>query len=460
MIAPLETIAQFSATRIVDCLLEGTLIGLFAALVLRMSRRQSSGTRFAVWFAALMAIATMPLLSHALWAEGAITPARSAVQPMVTLPVLWAVYLFALWAGVATWGLMRVGMGIWHLRRVRGCCLAVDVAQLDPVLRETMERNQGARRVVLCTSEQVQVPTAVGLFEPAVVIPHWLLEELSPEELNQVLLHELAHLQRWDDWTNLAQQVVKALLFFHPAVWWIERRVSLEREMACDDAVLAETAKPRAYAECLTRLAEKTLIRRTLALAQGVLGRVHQTSLRVAQILDANRPQSTKRIWRPAVTLIAGFAIACAVGVSRVPRPIAFEDLAPSRTPMIASSVPVVDSSVSKMPRVSATPAKFVPRVQRPRVVPAKHKVVVPALSQPTESLETAFFMEAGWMQPSMVDLMDSGANSAASTEMIVLVVEHQDTAPGQPMFQIQVLRFTLAYPVHTVSQQVPTKKT
>ena len=94
--------------------------------------------------------------------------------------------------------------------------------------------------------------------KPVVVVPGWVMQELSADELNQILLHELAHLRRWDDWTNLAQKVVKALFFFHPAVWWIEKRVSLEREMACDDAVIAETASPRAYAECLTHLAERT----------------------------------------------------------------------------------------------------------------------------------------------------------------------------------------------------------
>jgi len=67
------------------------------------------------------------------------------------------------------------------------------------------------------------------------------------------LLHEFAHLGRWDDWTNLAQKLVRTIFFFHPAVWWIEKRLSLEREMACDDVVLAETQNPRAYAECLSR---------------------------------------------------------------------------------------------------------------------------------------------------------------------------------------------------------------
>jgi len=78
------------------------------------------------------------------------------------------------------------------------------------------------------------VPTAIGFFQPAVIVPAWTLRELSAEELHSVLLHELAHLRRWDDWTNLAQELVGALFFFHPAVWRIGSRLSLEREMACD----------------------------------------------------------------------------------------------------------------------------------------------------------------------------------------------------------------------------------
>src|SRR6202011_3024466 len=97
---------------------------------------------------------------------------------------------------------------------------------------------------------------------PLVVIPAWARQELSTTELQAILLHELAHLRRWDDWTNLVQKIVGALLFFHPAVWWIEQRLSLEREMACDDVVLAETVSPRGYAECLLSLAEKSLLRR------------------------------------------------------------------------------------------------------------------------------------------------------------------------------------------------------
>ncbi len=153
------------------------------------------------------------------------------------------------------------------------------------------------------------------------------MQELSPDELNQILLHELAHLRRWDDWTNLAQKIVKALFFFHPAVWWIEKQVSLEREMACDDAVLAETASPRAYAECLAHLAEKTLIQRSLALAQAALGKIRQTSLRVAQILDANRPTGNGRVVEARRLARGRFRRRSALSVFQgLPRLIAFSD--------------------------------------------------------------------------------------------------------------------------------------
>src|SRR5262249_41116238 len=159
------------------------------------------------------------------------------------------------------WYLLRIGVGLWHMRVLRKSCVPIDLASLDSAPRATLESVQATRPVRLCVSDSVHVPTAIGLFSPVVILPPWVIEDMSPGEVNQLLLHEIAHLRRWDDWTNLAQKVVKALFFFHPAVWWIETKVSLEREMACDDAVLAETAKPRAYAECLAHLAEKTLIR-------------------------------------------------------------------------------------------------------------------------------------------------------------------------------------------------------
>jgi beta-lactamase regulating signal transducer with metallopeptidase domain len=393
-----RAIAQMSAARIVDCLVEGTLVAAFAGLVLRMARRWNSGARFAVWFSALMAMAALPLLAGAEWNGAGTSLTTLAQRPEITLPGSWALWLFGAWAGVAAVGVARVGVGLWRLRALRRSCVAVDAAGLDPELRRTLSCQAGSRPAALCVSGQVSVPTVIGFVNPAVVIPRWLLQELSPSELQQILLHELAHLQRWDDWTNLAQKILKALLFFHPAVWWIEKQLSLEREMACDDAVVAETANPRAYAECLTHLAEKSFVRRSLALAQAALGRIRQTSLRVAQILDADRPSVPTHSWKPAVLLVAGFAVACATGISRAPRLVGFEDSFPkvAQVASVASepnialpsnvflasyspAIPqarVAESGIafhSVKDQAVKDPVKAKFRTSQPRVIPAKN---------------------------------------------------------------------------------------
>lgn len=320
----LDAIVQTSAAQMVDCLVGGTLLAMFAGLVSQVARRRNSSEKFAVWFFALVGIAVLPLLGGA-WRSHA-GSLLAAQKPAITLSGSWAWYLFLAWAVIAAWLLMAVGRGVWHLRVLRRSCVEVDSTELGPLLQATLARRQTGRAVALCTSDRVHVPTAIGLMNPAIILPRWVMQELPAEELNQILLHELAHLRRWDDWTNLVQKIVRALFFFHPAVWWIERKVSLEREMACDDAVIAETAKPRAYAECLAHLAEKTLIQRSVALAQAAVGKIRQTSLRVAQILDVNRPKSSASTWRPAVALVASLGIAAVAGVSSGPRLIAFGD--------------------------------------------------------------------------------------------------------------------------------------
>jgi beta-lactamase regulating signal transducer with metallopeptidase domain len=323
MIATLNALARMSAESMLNCMLEGIAIGLFAWILLRVVGRRNSSTRFAVWFFALLAIAALPILGVA-----ASSARAGSAGSAITVPGSWALVIFFAWALIAGVALLRVGIGLWQLRKLRRSCSIIDSATLDPVLRATLQAFQPIRRVTLCQSDCLRVPTAIGFLKPVVVIPTWALHELSTAELNSILIHELAHLRRRDDWTNLAQQVLKALLFFHPAVWWIENKLALEREMACDDAVLAETANPKGYAKCLISVAEKSFMRRGLALAQAAVNRVRQTSLRVSQILDVNRSSAT-RVWKPALYSVAAFFIACLVSLSHAPELVAFKDQTP-----------------------------------------------------------------------------------------------------------------------------------
>jgi beta-lactamase regulating signal transducer with metallopeptidase domain len=331
----LHFVAQLSVERLANCLAQGTLIALFAWLLLRMIGRRNSGTRFAVWFCALLAIAAVPFVE---FSPGP-SAAAHAVRAAITMPRAWSLYLFGAWATIALFGLARVALGLWHLQYIRKTCKPVDLATLNPSIAQTLSDFRAVRSVELSVSEDLRVPTAVGFFKPSVVLPTWALAELSSAELNAVLLHELAHLRRWDDWTNLAQKVLRAVFFFHPAVWFVENRLSLEREMACDDLVLSQTVNPRAYAECLVSLAEKNFLQRGLALAQAAVGRMRQTSLRVLQILDAGRSKSLG-IWKPAPWVVAGFSVVCLLGAEHAPRLVAFSD----------PSAPHIDSSIAGIP--------------------------------------------------------------------------------------------------------------
>jgi hypothetical protein len=201
-------------------------------------------------------------------------------------------------------------------------------------LRQMFEEIRLIRPLAICRSSAVTVPTAIGFFKPAILVPEWVLQELSAEELKIILLHEGAHLRRWDDWTNLAQKIVRTIFFFHPAVWWIEKRLSLEREMACDDLVLATAANSRAYAECLLTLAEKSIMRRGLAMAQAAVSHAREISLRLAQILDVNRPNAT-RVLKPVLGVMTLFGALCLIVLPGVPKLVVFEN---GPAPVLASA--------------------------------------------------------------------------------------------------------------------------
>ena len=330
MISPmhLHAIAEGSAAGILTCLAEGAVIVLFAWILLRVFGPQNSGTRFAVWFSALLAIAFLPLVERS--QSGAANSASPGTgHSLITISGSWALVIFGCWGLLTAVGLMRVAIGFIKLRRLRQSCKAIDPDSVDSVLNDAVRESGHSRKVRICTSDELRVPTAIGFLQPVVILPTWAVKELSTSELKAVLLHELAHLRRWDDWTNLVQKILHAALFFHPAVWWIEGRLSLEREMACDDIVLAHTENPQDYAQCLLAVAEKSFERRGLSLAQAAVNRMRQTSLRVSQILDANRP-GRSRSWRPFSALLGTFALLSFIVAPRFPQLVSFRDKTPT----------------------------------------------------------------------------------------------------------------------------------
>src|SRR6266700_6307810 len=326
-LADLHWLASAVAERLLYSMGEGMVLAVVVWAWLRLVPRRNSQTRFVVWFATLLAIAILPLPGASLLGGGLLSgsgeTSGAPEHALITVSGTWAVYIFLGWMVIALARLAQVIAAVWQLRKLRSRCELIDPRILGPDAENLIEECRRVRGASIVVSCSVDVPTAVGFFSPVVILPAWLAEETDPEGLRYIVLHELAHLRRHDDWTNLAQKIVKAFLFFHPGVWWIERRLSLDREMACDDAVLAQSGTPKGYAQCLARVAQKSFLRRQLALAQAAVSRMRQLSLRVAQILDVQRPRTTQ-LWKPAIPLVTVMAVLCAFSAPHLPQLVGF----------------------------------------------------------------------------------------------------------------------------------------
>jgi beta-lactamase regulating signal transducer with metallopeptidase domain len=308
-----EAFARLAAGQAVNCLLIGIAVAVLASLLLRFMARESSASRFAILYASLLVIVALVF-----WRGASAGNDPVSARAAITVSGKWATYLVAAWAAIALFGIARIARGLARLQRLRRSFVPLDHESVEPDFR-------GSRPATIYVSSQVRVPTALGFFRPAVVLPRWALNELSPEELRAAVLHELAHIDRWDDWTNLLQKIVRAVLFFHPAVWWIDSRLAIERELSCDDMVLVQSPNPRTYAECLVSLAEKSLLRRPLALAQAAVGKLKQTTLRVGRILNG-RARKNGNAWKPALYAFGALSMLGFVAVEHAPRLIGFSD--------------------------------------------------------------------------------------------------------------------------------------
>ena len=180
------------------------------------------------------------------------------------------------------------------------------VAEVPEAVRATLarvaERVRLTRPVLLLQSAAVAVPTALGTLRPMILLPVAALTGLSPEALEAVLAHELAHIRRHDYLINLLQTAAETLLFYHPGVWWVSHRIRVERENCCDDLAVRATGDARAYARALVGLEEmrSALPRLAVAATGGTLWN------RVQRLLPAPpSPAEGASRWLAAVLALA-----------------------------------------------------------------------------------------------------------------------------------------------------------
>ena len=419
--------AEFAFAVLCNSLWQAPLIALITAGVLRIARGASASTRYAAWMIALTAVVVVPIVTTFITlprnapapaiappthVSSAAAPPRTSIRvskqkPVQAPPARFELHRLQLsiprevvLAGLAIWAvlvlalLVRLFVDFLALERLKR-----DALPLPIEYREELERWPEAapllRTVRLCVSTETEVPVAVGLFDAMILLPAHLLESFSSREIDQIALHELAHLQRNDDWSNGFQRVIVALLFFNPAVRWIAQRLDLDREVACDDSVVALTRDVRPYAKCLAKMAEVTAWPHHALAAPGVFVTRKSISVRIEELLKRKSsergPLSIGVIGAGAVATCAFFVAATlftpviASTQVQAPKPAAHPVMA-SHTVSPRPAALKAKAPAAAVPKqrviVYVTPSPA-PEVPQPKAKPPVHQSTIVAAATP-----------------------------------------------------------------------------
>jgi beta-lactamase regulating signal transducer with metallopeptidase domain len=280
---------------VLNWLWQGCVVALVCAAMLRGLERARANVRYVVCWAALLLVVVLPWLPSPLPTLLSTAPPTEVVlsaqsDVVVSLPDAWwtsALVMLAAWvawSGVCT---LRFASAMIALRRARARTRAFP-SQIESVLPHWHRVRGEGRRARLVVSDSVTAAAALGCGTPMIAVSPSLIDTLDAAELDRVVIHEWAHVQRRDDLVHLLQILVRMVAGWHPAVWWIDRRLHVERELACDETTVAITGSPKSYAACLLKLASLRDRRRPMLAAPAIV-KAPGLKARVTRIVAPHR---------------------------------------------------------------------------------------------------------------------------------------------------------------------------
>ena len=298
---------------------QGCVVAAVTVVALRLLHRTRAQARYVVCWAALITVLVLPVLpvvAAAVSTGEHIADPPAAGRPMLSLPDAWwtsATIVMTLWALWSSVYCFRMTAALISVRGARGNCIPFP-SEAESRLRCWKKMSGHGRRTRLVLSNDVRSAAVLGCGSPVIGIAPALLEHLSDDELDGIVLHEWAHVQRRDDLVNVAHVATRAIAGWHPAVWWLERQLQIEREAACDEMAVAATGCPKSYAACLTAIASLWPRRPQPLPAIGALSSTG-LSARVCRILRQKHllsPRFSASVTLAAIMLFGGLSLVLA----------------------------------------------------------------------------------------------------------------------------------------------------
>ena len=435
------------ALALVEFVWQGTVIGLATALLLFALRRASAQMRYGVACLGLAAMTIAPVLTAAAYLEDGSGPTRAGViwtgisqpasvglaadptdvrllqaesrapfrewlEPRLPLVIL-------IWSAGVLLMAAHMFVGWIRVRRIRRTATPLGPCRWPERVRLLAGGFRVTRRVRLLVSSLVDVPAVIGFVRPAILVPASALSGLSPDYLEAILLHELAHVRRRDYLVNVVQCVVEVLLFYHPAVWWVSHQIRREREHCCDDFAASRCADQVTYARALTSLEELRIPAARLAVGAAggdLLARIRRLiapeTVTHARLSGGFAMSVVFTLALLALTVPTG---SLSVAAERTSTPLA--QPAPATEP--APAVPPATAQTAS-PRAAATPRPAPAIAPRPSApTPANPAEIAPAASQAqvgTASLAGVVRDQTGGVMPGVNVALTRSASEAART--------------------------------------------
>jgi beta-lactamase regulating signal transducer with metallopeptidase domain len=222
-----------------------------------------------------------------------------------------------------------------------------------------------ARSVSVRVSTVMASPATLGLLRPVILLPPATALGVTPQQLEALLAHELAHVRRHDYLVNLLQMVVETLFFYHPVVWWTSRRIRTERELCCDDIAVKACGDAVSYAQALTVVARRLVTQPGIAVGAAggpLLVRVQ----RLLGVSSTSRPVSPLSMAAAAVVMIVALMFVDPYAQSRAP-----QTLTPSAGEReVVLRGRVVDAATGNSVASASVRAQYITGVENPTRCP------------------------------------------------------------------------------------------
>lgn len=270
---------------ILNGLVAGAAIAAIAYAMTRCIPERNAVTRYAIWYAAMLALAVIPTfaivsdlgarIASPFHASSALHGLSISLLPVVS-PVRSA-------ANVWSWAPGVVAAGWIAGTLLTATRLAASFVRIERIRRAARPAEIGGRAVLV--SDRLTMPIAAGISKPVVILPAAVVASLATSELELVIAHEDAHIRRGDVRGNFIARCIEALFFFNPWVYVIGRNLVNEREAACDDLAVATAGAANDYAHCLASLAHALRGRRSPLLTPSALGSRNFVVTRIERLL-------------------------------------------------------------------------------------------------------------------------------------------------------------------------------